>query len=499
MAAIIVMIAVACPAQAQETNETETPDDVEPTVVPTPVIVPIVTIEGYVSEAPDIRDRPGVLIPVPGAQIYFIRNNIVFASTTSNAVGFYAVAIPAGDYSVVTAAPGFQTLIVEQTFQSTRTYDIGLTPIPFNGFVPYALYPVLETSPGREVDCYMIVENFQVLDQMVTFTVVTPPEWQAWFPLGEAMMIRSGDSNEMVFRLKYVGKQQGPHTMKVVINGGAYFAEVPVIVVVKDLPFESIDFYANAPEKVIKPGNTADYILTAENKYAQDKDLNIRIDDLPPNWTATTGNGSEFFIPDGKIAQTHFYVYVPSETIPGNYTVNLTLCGEGVSSKPLTLKLRVEGDPLYDAIIKSHNRSPEGYPEFNVSTGTAFDIPVRVYNSWNFPITVQASAIIADNWPYYIDGVPGGRIKIEPGKAREFTIRTMVPNGTYGNFPVKVYLESPGRDMTLTGSIVVPAPAPTPTPEPPATHGWEGPALTGITAGAILITIAASLLRKMKF
>ena len=287
--------------------------------------------------------------------------------------------------------------------------------------------------------------------------------------------------------------------MKVVVNGGAYFAEIPVIVVVKDLPFESMDFYATSPEKYIKPGNTADFLLSVENKYAQDKFMNIRVDDIPPNWSATTGNGTELFIPDGKITQTHYYVYVPAETPPGNYTVNVTLCGDGIQSNTLTLKVRVEADPLYDAIIKSHNRSPEGYPEFNVSTGTAFDIPVRIYNSWTFPVNIQASALIADNWPYYIDGVPGGRVKISPGKAQEFTIRTMVPNGTYGTFPIKVYLESPGRDMTLTGSIVVPAPEPSPTPEPPATHGWEGPALTGITAGAILFTIAASLLRKMKF
>ncbi|CAJ36954.1 hypothetical protein RCIX1745 [Methanocella arvoryzae MRE50] len=471
----------------------------EPPEVPDIEIVPVVLIEGYVSEAPDIRDRPGVLIPVPNAQIYFIRNNIVFATATSNAVGFYSVAIPAGDYTVAAAAPGFQTLIREQTFRSTQTHDIGLTPIPFNGFVPYALYPVLETSPGREFDCTIVVENFQIIDQMVTFTAVTPPEWQAWFPLGEAMMVRTGDSNEMIFRMKYTGKQQGAHTIKVVVNGGAYFAEIPVIVVVKDLPFESMDFYATSPEKYIKPGNTADFILYVENKYAQDKLMNIRVDDIPPNWSATTGNGTELFIPDGKITQTHFYVYVPAETPPGNYTVNVTLCGDGIQSNTLTLKLRVEADPLYDAIIKSHNRSPEGYPEFNVSTGTAFDIPVRIYNSWTFPVNIQASALIADNWPYYIDGVPGGRVKISPGKAQEFTIRTMVPNGTYGTFPIKVYLESPGRDMTLTGSIVVPAPEPSPTPELPATHGWEGPALTGITAGAILFTIAASLLRKMKF
>ena len=159
----------------------------------------------------------------------------------------------------------------------------------------------------------------------------------------------------------------------------------------------------------------------------------------------------------------------------------------------------MEGAPLYDALIKCYNRSAYGFPVFNVSTGTSFEIPVRIYNSWTFPVTVQASAEVSDNWLYNISGVPGGRIKLEPHKAQEFKITTAVPNGTYGNFTLRVYLESPGRDMTLIGQIIVPAPAPSPTPEPQVPHDWEGPALTGITAGAILITIAASLLKKMKW
>ncbi len=496
--ALSFLLIFALVAHAQAVNASNTADQLAVTATPQPIQSSTTVVEGYVSEASEIRGRPGVLIPVPGAKIYFVRNNAVIATTSSNLVGYYTVSISPGDYTVAVAATGFQTLIVQQTFSSTQTYNIELTPVPFNGFVPYALYPVLETSPGREVECIIVVENYQVVDQMVTFAVVTPPEWLAWFPQGEAMMIRTGDTNQMKFTMKYEGKEQGPHAMKVVINGGSYFAEVPVIVVVKDLPFETLDFYSNSPEKVVKPGNTIDFLLTAENNYAQDKDLDIRIDDMPKNWSATTGNGTEFYVPDGKTASTNFFVYVPSDTRPGNYTMNLTVYGEGVKSKPLMLTVRVEGAPLYDALIKCYNRSADGFPEFNVSPGTSFEIPVRIYNSWTFPVTVQASAEVADNWLYNISGVPGGRVKLEPHKAQEIKITTAVPNGTYGNFTVRVYLESSGRDMTLIGRIIVPAP-PEPTPVPQTTHGWEGPVLTGITAGAILITIAASLLKKIKW
>jgi hypothetical protein len=455
-----------------------------------------VIVQGYVSEAPDIRDRPGVLIPVPGAQIYFILNNVIMARTVSNAVGFYAVSLPsASGYTVAVSASGFQTQIGQEDFLNTRSFDIGLTPIPFNGFVPYALYPVLETSPGREVDCTIVVENFQVIDQMVTFTVVTPPEWQAWLPFGEAMMVRSGDSNEMVFRLKYVGSTQGPHIMKIVVNGGAYFAEIPVVVVVKDLPFEEISFWTYAPEKVVKPGDTASFIINAENKYAQDKDLNLRID-KPDGWSVTTGNGTELYVPDGKIGNSYLWVYVPSQTKPGNYTINLTVCGQGVKSNELTLKVRVEGRPMYDAIIKGQNRSAEGYPLLNLTPGQPFDLRVRIYNSWDFPVSIQATAEVGDNWYHYIDGVPNGRVYVEPGKALEFTVKSRVPDGTYGNFTAKVYLESAGQSMTLLALIAVPEPPPPPVPE--TRHDWEGIALTGATAATFVLTMAASVLRRLK-
>ena len=452
-----------------------------------------IAIQGYVSEAPDIRDRPGLLIPVAGTRIYFIQNNVVVTSTISNAIGFYSVSVPAGnDYTVVATATGFQSRIFQADFPVSMTYDIGLTPIPFNGFVPYALYPVLETSPGREFECVLIVENFQVIDQMVTFTVVTPPNMMAWFPDGEAMMIRSGDRNEMAFKMKYVGNSYGPQVVKVTVNGGAYFAEIPVVVIVKDLPFEEISFWSYSPEKIAKPGDTVNFIINAENKYALDKDLQLDIE-KPDGWTVTTGNGSELYIPDAKIGSSYLWAYIPDDTLPGNYTINLTLRGQGVKSNKLMLKVRVQGMPLYDAIIKGQNRTIEGYPELDLMAGESFELPVRIYNSWDFPVSIQASAEIGDNWPYYVNGIPNGHVTVEPGRAQEFTVRSRVPNGTAGNFTARVYLESSGQDMTLQALISVPAP-----PAPTQNHDWEGLALTGVTAITIALTLAASVVRRLK-
>ncbi len=452
-----------------------------------------IVVQGYVSEAPDIRDRPGVLIPVAGTRIYFILNNAVVASTTSNPIGFYSVSVPAGNgYSVVATANGFQSRIIPADFPQSITFDIGLTPIPFNGFVPYALYPVLETSPGREFDCVLIVENFQVIDQMVTFTVITPPNMMAWFPDGEAMMVRSGDSNEMAFRMKYVGTAYGPQVVKITVNGGSYFAEIPVVVIVKDLPFEEVSLWSYSPEKIAKPGDTVNFIINAENKYALGKDLQLDIE-KPDGWTVTTGNGTEMYIPDAKTGSSYLWAYIPVGTPPGNYTINLTLRGEGIMSNVLKLKVQVQGTPLYDAIIKGRNRTTEGFLKLDLKAGETFELPVRVYNSWEFPISIQASAEIGDNWPYSVNGIPFGHVNVEPGKAQEFTIRSRVPDDTYGNFTARVYLESPGQDMTLLALVTVPAP-----PAPEQNHDWEGIALTGATAITIALTLIASVIRRLR-
>ncbi len=443
----------------------------------------------------DRHQRIPATIPVAGAQIYFIRNNAVVANATSNPIGFYAVSLPPGSgYTVAVSKSGFQSQIMQEDFPQIRNFDIRLKVIPFNGYVPYALYPVLETSPGREFDCTIVVQNNQVVDQMVTFTATTGNDMQAWFPDGVAMMIRSGDINRMTFKLKYVGTALEPQVVKVTVNGGAYFAEIPVVVVVKNLPFEEISFWTYAPEKVVKPGDTTSFVINAENLYAQDKDLRVNID-KPDGWTVTTGNGTELYLPDGKTGSSNLWVYVPKEAKSGNYTINLTVFGQGVRSNALLLKVRVEGRPMYDAIISGQNRSAEGYPQLNLSSGQPIALRVRIYNSWDFPVSIQATAEVGDNWDSYIDGVPNGHVYIDPGKAQEFTVRSRVPNETYGNYTAKVYLESAGQSMTLLALITVPQPPSTP---PETKQDWAGIALTGATAATFVLAMGASVLRRLK-
>jgi hypothetical protein len=455
-----------------------------------------VAVQGYVSKATGTSDIPGALIPVAGAHIYFIRNNAIVANATSNPVGFYAVTLPpAADYTVAVSCTGFQSEIKQYDILNIQNLNFYLTPIPFNGFVPYALYPVLETSPGRETDCTIVVQNNQVVDQMVTFTVVTGTDMQAWFPSGQAMMVRSGNSGTMTFKLKYVGTGQGAQVMSVIVNGGAYFAEIPVILVVKNLPFEEISLWSYTPETEVKPGDTLSFVVNAENMYAQDKDIRLTID-KPDGWSVTTGNGTELYLPDGKTGSFYLWAYVPRETPAGNYTITLAVMGEGIKSNKLVLKVRVEGKPMFDAIIKGQNRSAEGYPRLYLAGDQKFELRVRIYNSWDFPVSIQATAEVGDNWESYIEGVPNGHVYIDPGKALEFSVKSQVPNGTYGNFTAKIYLESGDHSMTLLALINVPPPPPPPAPG--AKHDWEGLALTGATAATFVLTVAASLLRRFK-
>jgi uncharacterized membrane protein len=454
-----------------------------------------ITVQGYVCKGTGTSDLPGDQIPVSGAQIFFILNNAVVANTTSNPVGFYAVSLPPGNgYTIAVSASGFQSYIRQYDIQSTQSLNIPLTPIPFNGYVPYALYPVLETSPGRVFDCTIVVQNRQVIDQMVTFSVMTGNDMQAWFPDGEAMMIRSGDINRMTFKLKYTGSEQGPQVVTVTVNGGIYFAQIPVVVVVKELPFEEISLWSYMPEKTVKPGDTTSFVINAENGYAQDKDLLLNIDG-PDGWTVTTGNGSELYVPDGMIGSSDLRVYVPREAKSGNYTINLTVSGQGIKSNLLALKVHVEGQPVYDAIIRGQNRTAEGYPLLNLSPGQPFDLHVRIYNSWDFPVSIQATAEVGDHWDSYIEGLPNGHVYLDPGKVQEFTVKSRVPNGTYGNYTARVYLESDGQSMTLPAAIAVPSP---PAQAPETRHDWEGVALTGATAATFAVTIAASLRRRLK-
>ena len=76
---------------------------------------------------------------------------------------------------------------------------------------------------------------------------------------------------------------------------------------------------------------------------------------------------------------------------------------------------------MYDAIIRGQNRSAEGYPRLDLSESQRFELRVRIYNSWDFPVSIQATAEVGDNWDSYIDGVPNGHVYIDPGKAQEFS------------------------------------------------------------------------------
>lgn len=465
-------------------------DEVDDEVITPPADIDagpgLILLEGYVSESPSIRGRPGILIPVPGAAIYFIQENTVVAQTISNPVGFYSVVVPPGTYTVVTGAAGFQTLITpDLPFLSTQTFDIALVPIPFNGFVPYALNPVLETSPGRPVDCTIIVENFQVIDQMVTFTTVVPPEWQAWFPQGEALMVRSGEVLPLPFTLKYTGKVQGPHIIKVIVNGGAYFAEIPVIVIVKDLPFEEINLFTNAPQKILKPGTVAEFLLKVENKYAQDKALDFQIEG-PKSWNITTGNGTAIFIPDEQDMVTRLAFYVPQDTTPGTYYINVTACGEGTKSNEVTLQVIVEDSPLFEAIILGHPPGAPGYPAFNLTPGEVFEIPFRVHNNWGFPLSLLVTAEVGENWGFYIKGLPTGRIRVEPGASKDLILRSRVPNASAtGNYTAIIYVQNDGQNIELPVLLNVYR------PEEPQKRDdtWKGALLTTATAGTILTSL----------
>jgi uncharacterized membrane protein len=445
-------------------------------------------VEGYITGTETARSDTSY--PVPGAVIYFIRNQKIVNQSRSNAIGYYNVVITPGTYSVVTAASGFQTLMTEEEFRGTRTLNRILTKVPYNGIVPYVVNPVVETSPGRPVAVTICVENSQVTDQYVAFTLQAPEtdykNWYGWCPDGEMVGIRSGDKREVAFMFQYNGDRRGAYVCYILVTGGAFYARVPVVVVVKDLPYETLDLYTNYPERTVKAGDTAHFVFSVNNRYKRDKPLQLDIE-KPEGWGATTGNGTAFYAAEGQIASSDFWVYVPRGTAPGHYTVNLTLKGQDASSNKLTLRINVEGTPLYEAIIKGY-RSVDGCPSINLSDGDAFDLPVRVYNDGDFPIEIMATAEVGDNWAYYLSGAPWGRITVEPGSASEFDVRARVPNGTAGNYTAKIYLEGGGQDTTLIAQLRV-----LPRSEPALkASSIEGLLLAAGTAGVVALALAMS-------
>ncbi len=450
-------------------------------------------VEGYVTEG---SMRGGMLtqLPISGAVVYFIRNNQVVNQSKTNAIGYYSVVITSGDYSVVAAASGYETLMMEKSLGSTQSMNIVLEQIPYNGFVPYALYPVVETSPGRPVSATIVVENSQVIDQQLTFSASVPgSDWVAWFPDGDMLVARSGATEKLEIMFQYNGDGKGADVMKVVVNGGTFYAEIPVVVIVKDMPYESLDLYSNAPDRVVKPGTTTNFVFSVNNKYARAKPLLVNIS-KPEGWGASTLNGTYFYAYQEQLASSDLWVYVPEDAKPGYYFINVTLEGEDTRSNTLQFRVKVEGTPLYEALIKGYKSSGEGYPAVNLTDGDPIDIPVRVYNNGDFPLEIYAYAEVGDNWDTYVSGAPWGRIKVEPGGAGEFTVRSKVPNGTTGNYTAKIYLESDDQDQTLIAMLDV-------KPKQKVIFGDTSlPALllTGATVGAIALSLVLATTKKRR-
>lgn len=455
-----------------------------------------VYVEGYITGTENARSTASY--PLPGAVIYFIKDQQIVNQTKSNAIGYYSVTITPGTYSIVTAYAGFGTLMTEETFRGTRTLDRLLTKVPYNGLVPYAVNPVVETSPGRPVSVTICVENSQLADQYIAFTLQAPESdtknWGGWCPDGEMIGVRSSDTREASFMFLYNGDQRGAHLAYVLITGGPFFAKIPIVIIVRDMPYESLELYTNYPERTVKPGDIAHFVFNVDNGYARDKPLSLDIQ-KPDGWGATTGNGTQFYAADSRIASSDFWVYVPKSASPGNYTVNLTLKGQDVSSNKLMLRLKVEGTPAYEALIKGYKVSSEGYPSINLTDGDTFDVPVRIFNDGDFPLELMATAEVGDNWAYYLSGAPWDRIEVEPGSASEFVIRSRVPNGTAGNYTAKIYLDDNGHTSMLMAQLRVQA-----REEPrPKSDSMGGLLIAGGTAGVIAFSLLATARKRRRY
>ena len=114
----------------------------------------------------------------------------------------------------------------------------------------------------------------------------------------------------------------------------------------------------------------------------------------------------------------------------------------------LQFQVQVQGTSPYDALIKGYQKSDEGYPVINLTDGDTIDIPIRVYNNGEFPLQIYASAEVGDNWNFYLSDMPFGKISIDPGSAGEFIVKSKVPNGTYGNYTAKIFLEGSSQDQS---------------------------------------------------
>ena len=450
-------------------------------------------VEGYVVGGLD--NGQGNLAPVPGATMYFIQNQTVVNQSTTNAVGYYSATIPPGEYSVVTVAQGFQTQMTDNTFQSTQTFNRQLLAIPYSGLIPYAVNPVVETSPGKPVAVTIAVTNSQLSDQYLTFTEQVPnQDWAAW-PAdgndnGDMLGVTAGSTREVTFDFEYNGLNLSPAVMYILVSGGSFFAKIPVVIVVKNMPYESLELYTDQPERVTEPDQKLHFTFDVDNTFTQAKPLLLEIQ-KPDGWGADTGNGSYFYSVGGQETSSDLWVYVPANATSGDYYVNVTLAGQGVISNTMNLMIQVQGTQVYDAIVSGYAASGDGDPVINITAGETFDIPVRVYDNDAFPLDLAVTALVGNNWAYYLDGAPWNTVRLDPGSASSFAIRAMAPNGTVGNYTAQIWLDGTDQDgndemlMLMAHLDIVPV-AP-----PPAvnTSSLGTLLLAACTAGIIAVSL----------
>jgi uncharacterized membrane protein len=459
-------------------------------------------IEGYIEGG--LADGHGDIAPVPGATIYFIRNQTIVNQSTTDAVGYYCVLITPGEYSVVTVAQGFQTLMTADSFQSTQTFNVQLETIPYSGIIPYAVNPVVETSPGEPVAVTIAVTNSQLSDQYLTFTEQVPnSDWSAW-PAdgdtdGDMLGVVAGDTRQITFDFEYNGNDLSPAVMYIIVSGGSYMAKIPVVIVVKNMPYESVDLYSDQPERVTKANEKLHFTFDVDNTFDQAKPLLVEVQ-APGGWGATTGNGTYFYAMNSQPSTSDFWVYVPENATPGDYYVNLTLIGQNVKSNTLNYMIEVQGTPVYDAIISGYTVSEDGDPNINVTAGENFDIPVRVYDNGQFPLDIAATAIVGDNWAYYLNGAPWNTVHIDPGTGTDFAVCSKVPNGTIGNYTAEVWLDGTDQDgndemLMLMAHLDI-----QPTSSPPVinTNALSGLLLAAGTAGVIMLSLVTTTRKRRR-
>ena len=358
----------------------------------------------------------------------------------SGVQGFYSILLTPGKYTIVAAAAGFGTHIVSADLENSVSDDFFLNPIPLNGVIAYAQNPVLQASPGTDTYCTISVFNSQVSAQTVTFSVVAPDEFGAWFPQGEALNIPPGQCYPWTFTFRYTGTQRGSFPIIVRVSDGVNFFDISIIVEVEDTPDQTIDFYANSYYREVTNGSIIHIPLTVQNNYAEGKFLKVYFDYLPEGWKTQTADytgglsartDNNYYIYKNEKYSFILRVFIPSEnTSDGIYNIDMHMSGDGVTSNILPIIVQVNNTRLLDAQFLYDNGTPflNNYT-FNVSKNNKSDIgvlvKVRLTNNWNFPVSVDANYWMSANnnqtnskWnvTFYSENYPDEKaIIIDPG------------------------------------------------------------------------------------